>query len=506
MKIKLLALILSAVVVVGGGAAVTVVSNRPETVAMNAISGAIEDFCAREDVAPLLSVFKEGSVEFAYEGIELDGEDDEVSITGAAASNILSSAKISGKVYFAENSFMVENLSAEYEDVKLSASFFLSDDAIGISENEILDASVGIVKGDAADDFMDSIFAFGSGSEYELDEETTDMIANALKVYDELDVKGMKKDVQKLYESYVKELYKAIKDHAEFESESDKVKLSTGKTNARVITITIDAEAAANIIADFYEFLCDDDQLVDFLDKYEDAFAPVLEASEYDEDKSIADMYEEALEEYEDYIDELVDMAEDSDDDEELVIEVITSKVGSNLLKLNVKYEKESVFAIDFGKDGAKKSNEITLTVDGEKYAYEISENSSKAYEAEFSVNGEKIFTLEIDKKDDAFELAFADGDVVIKGDMIIKNKSTTIEISKITAYDTTIKTDITLILKQKDKMPKFDDKFDNISDITEADIEGWIEELESIALGDTNAKDDQAPAPEPDDSWTSDY
>lgn len=503
MKIKLLALIIAAVVAVGGGTTAAVVANRPESVALNAITGAVEDFCAREEVAPLINVLKEGSVEFAYEGIEVDDEEDDVHIGGAAAADVLSSGSVKGKLYFSKDGFMVEDLSAEYEDMKISLNFFLSEDAVGISETEIIDASLGLVKGEAAEDFEDSIFAFGSDSEYALGEETTEIITTLLTAYDEIDLKEMKDDIQKLVKDYVKELYKIIADHAEYESESDKVKLASGKEKVRVITITIDAEAAANIVADAYEFLCDDDQVVDFLDKYEDTIMPLLANAGYDSEDSLADLYEEALENAEDYIDELVESAEDYDGKEKLVLEVVTPKVGSKLLKFSVKLNKEDVFSVDFGKGGAKGSDKMIFSADGTKVVYELAENSSKKAEASLTIDDEKIFDLEIDKKDDSFELTLADGDTVIKGDIVTKGKTTTIDIAKIIVGEETVKTDISLIIKQKDKMPKFDDNFDRISDITEEDIEGWYESLMDAFLGEEAPKDD---APAEDENWTKDY
>ena len=506
MKIKLLALILSAVVVVGGGATATVISNQPEKIAIDAITGAVEDFCEREELAPLLSVFKEGSIEFAYDGIDLGKEE----TNAAAVSDLLSNATIKGKLYFAEDAFLLEDLQAEYEDFKISTSIFLSEETIGISENEIFDASVSLTKGEAADDFEDSIFAFGSGSDYELGEEISETIVKVLTAYDDSEISDMKKDGKKLAEHYIKNIYKIITKHAEFESESDEVKLNSGKEKARVITITIDAEAMANIIADTYEFLCDDDKLVDYLDKYEDSLAPILENADLDEDESLSDMYEQALEDAEDYIDELVESAEDYDGKEKFELIVVTPKLGSKLLKLSAKYDKETLFSFDFGKDGVKDTDEISFSGDGQKVVYEISKNTSDKAEASLTVNDDKIFTLSIDKKDEEFKLSILEDEVVIKGNITTKGKATTIEIEKVTFdSDVSFDTKITLVVNEKDKMPKSADDFDKLSDITDEDIDGWIKSIEDlIGGGAEDTPNDKAPEyPEDiEDGWTSDY
>jgi hypothetical protein len=72
-------------------------------------------------------------------------------------------------------------------------------------------------------------------------------------------------------------------------------------------------------------------------------------------------------------------------------------------------------------------------------------------------------------------------------GKISTKNKETTITLDKITEenewYDSssTIKTDLTIIIDQKDKMPSAPKNYDSIADIEEKDIEKWMEKLEGV-------------------------
>lgn len=479
MKIKLLAIILSAVIVVGGGtvAGVLIVNNTPENVAIDAITGAFEDLSKREEISPLLNVFKEGSVDVSVDSIKANGIDR------------LEDGHIKGKLYFSENSFMVEDLDLALDDKSISLDLFVSEDKLYIGENDILDTCLGIVRGEATDDFENSIFAHGSKSDYELSKNITENISKVLEVYDALDIKEVKKDAKKLIEDYTAKLYKIICKYAEFESESDDIRLLSKKTSVRLITITIDTDAAVDIIEAYYDFLCEDDQLVKFLDKHEDSILPMLDMTD---DKSLSEAYEELLEEAEDAIDQMIANAETSDEDEVLEIEIATPKLKSDLLKLTVEFDGKTQFVADFGKDGVLKTDKMSITSGSENVVYEISKNDSKKTEANITVNDEEIFAISIDKEDDSFK-ATINEEVILKGDIKTKGKTTTISLEKIIVDDETISTDVTIILNEKDKMPTPKDDFDRLDDITEEDIETWIENISDL-IG-ANAKETPAPS-----------
>ena len=145
------------------------------------------------------------------------------------------------------------------------------------------------------------------------------------------------------------------------------------------------------------------------------------------------------------------------------------------------------VFTLDFGKDGLKKTNEITIDIDGEELTYVISENTKKAYEAELEYEGNTILEISIDKSNETYTLKLGDGYLTIKGDFIQKGDTTTITVTKLTSSYSygdgtkstdSIKTDITIVIDEKDNMPDVPSDFDRISDITDKDIEKWIEDL----------------------------
>ena len=480
MKIKLIAIIVAAVMLVGvgTGVGVAIYTNLPQNVAANAVMGAFEELLERDEVKPLYNTLTKGSITASVEGVTQDDVD------------LLNGITASGKMYFSNKAFMLEDFQLEYDDFKVKGDLYVSEDMLYFSEDEIIQNAYGIKLDEIAKDLEDSIFAFDSGSDYAIpDEETYDMI---ISMFEDMDYEEMQKDAEKLYKKHFKELWKIACDNFEFESENDEIRIGGEKEKVRVISIVISGDMLASALEDYYDFLCKDDSIVEFLEKYEGVFA----SYGMDDDMTIVEMYEEILDQFGEELDETCEEIEDSFEDE-LVIKVITPRSSQKLVKLEVEFDDESVFALELGMKGMKKTDKITLSVAGEKVlTYEVKENTNKAFECSLKA-GEVTVKASVDKSKDTYSLQIKKAstssyyddsfETTVKGKISTKGDKTTLTVEKITAYDETIKCDITFVIDESDKIPSAPTKFDRISDITEEDIEEWAEKIAEIGAPATS-------------------
>lgn len=479
MKTKVLAIIIAAILLVGAGTGIgfAIYANLPQNAAASAIFNAIEDFGKRDEIKPIIQVLEKGSLEFAVNKMEHEDED------------LFEDSALSGKMYFSKDAFMLKNFELKSGSFNVSGDVYLSEDMLYLSENEILSNAYGVKFKDFADDFADSIFAYGSGSDYAItDQEQYDKIISALEVLNDDD---MQKDAEKLVEKLYKKIWKIACDNFEFESEKDEVKIGGEREKVRVITVTIDGESLANAFSEFYEYLEDDDSIPKFLEKYGDALDIMFEAN-------VVEDYDAYIEQMGDNLDDICDRIEDNYS-EDIEIRVFTPRSAKRLVKLEVIVNEQDVFSLDIGMDGAKKSDEITFEVYGKEYTYQIKEDSSKEFECVLKDNTNTI-KLSIDKKEDTFKLDIDTPNsanftkLVLKGDWVTKFGKTTITVDKMQissyGYDDnynwgtlteTIDCEIVFVIDQSDKIPSAPKDYKRISDIADEDINGWQEKVEEI-------------------------
>lgn len=487
-KGAIIAIAASATVAVAGGVTAGVILNTPEVVAVNAVKGFVEDFFERDEFETVSNMLEKGSMEFSMSELSNNGE------------NVMEDIAVSGKLYFSPKAYMLENLKLESEYLNVNGTIYISDKMFYFREDEIIEEAFGGEYAELADQLRDSIFAPDSGSKFAMPKEAFEPLVNALE---QTDNKKMAKDAEKIIKKYIEKLINVITDNAEFESENDEVKVGGEKTPVRVVSITITPETVANVVSDYYDFLANDDDLVKFFEKYEEDFEGI--ASNIDEDKTMAEIYEDAIEEFEDEVDELVDQMEEieDDDDSEIVIEIVTPRLSSKLLQLSVKADKEKLFTLDVSKEGIKKSNRISISVEGEKDAilYEIKQNDNKAYKATLEVADNEVVSINVNRAKDKFEIAIGpEGEAVTVSGSIEKNgKTTTIGLKSISyttqewVYDDEswsghyedveyeIESDLEIIIKESDKIPAAPKDYTSIDEIEEDDIYGWAEKIEGL-------------------------
>ena len=485
MKTKVLAIIIAAVLLIGAGTGIgfAIYGNLPQNAAATAIFGAIEDFGERDEIQPLLKMLTKGSFEFSLNELK-EGDED-----------ILEDGKFSGKMYFSKDAFMLENLEFNAGDFAIAGDIYISEDLLYISEDELLKNAYGIELKKIVEDFEDSIFAYGSDSEYAIpDEETHNDIVSALSAAQDT---KMQKEAQKIAEKLYKKMWKIACDNFEFESENEEIKVGGSKEKVRVITIIIEGDALAEAISEFYDYLCEDKSIPKFLDKYEDALDFTFTSTA--DDKTIAELYEEYLDQLGDNMSDICDSIERNFSDD-IVIKVATPKSSKKLVKLEVEANGENVFTLDLGMKGIRKTDKITLEIDGEKLTYQVKTDNSKEFECVLK-NDTTTVKLNVDKKKDKFTFSVDSPNssslksLEIKGDWETKSGKTTITVDKIESvtygYDkyynrieitNTIDCDIVFVIDQSDKIPSAPKDYKRISDITEEDIEDWVETFGNIA------------------------
>lgn len=487
----------------GGGVAGVVVANQPENVAAAAITGIVDDFLARDEIKPIKNTLTGGSVDLSFEGAkDEDGED-------------LFNGSVSGKLYFDKDAYMLSDLNVSIEDAKIEGDLYVSKDLIYVSEDKILEGTYGVKLSTIAEDLSNSIFAADSDSEYAMDEETYDILISALETLE--DTKAIERDATKLAKTLVKDIWKIVVENAEIESESKSVKLNGSKEEVRLISIKVDDEAKANIVQGIYDYLCESDDINKFLEKHGDTFVPLLAETGYneEEDGTLVEAYEEFLDEYEDDIEKICENMEGT---ETITVNVATPKLTSTLLKLEVKVGKETMFTLDCGKDGLKKTDTVTLEVDGLTVTYKVAENDKDAFKATLEVADtygeddevQAVIGININKEKgsysayvetyDYYSYNYEDGMTVyryeVKGDYAKKGDTTTMTVEKL--VNTTTRTvngseeskqqststvEAQLIFDTNDKMPKPVKDYETIADIKEEDIERWIENAEDLDL-----------------------
>ncbi len=464
-----------------GGVGIAAIANQPEIVAANALKGALTDIFERQELKAINNTLTQGSVAVSVDGVKCGEED------------LMDGVKVSGKVYFSEakKAVMIEDLVIKDDEHKIQGTVYVSEDMVYISEEEIVKGAYGAKFDELADDLADSIFAYGSGSEYAIpDKEAYETIINVLEC---INNEKMQKDAEKVLKELEQEAFKAMKKNFEFTSENEEVRIDGNREKVRVVSIVIDGEDLSAAIEDYYDFLANDDSMIDFLETYEEEIELItdtLYGGMLEEGKSLAEIYEDALDEFGDNLDDICDGLEESMDDEELIVKVITPRNSHNLVKFEVEAAGEEIFALEIGMDGVKKTDKITVTVAKEKYVYEVEENSRKEYVGTFKADGTTV-ELKVNRENSNYTLQVQDeGETMFtaKGDLISKGNTTKITVDRVTIkeYDywsgsyEEIKYDckISVEIDQNDKIPAAPKGYNTIADITEKDIEKWIERI----------------------------
>ncbi len=488
MKIRWIVLAVAVVLLASGGLGVYLYAHTPENAVFSAVVDTFDDALARDEVAPMYHVLERGSIAVSID--ELADED----------YDLLEGGRISGKVYFSQKGLMIEGADVQYDDFALSGDLYVSDEMIYVNEEEIIKGAYGAKYADLADDFANSIFAYGSGSDYAIeDEEAYDAILRALESMDNSD---MSKDAEKLVKRLVQDAWDIVCDNADFESKNKKVRLNDGKKKVRVITVTVDADALSDMLADLYDYLLEDEEIPEFFEKHgEVLFTETSGGGYYIGDMyfahadSAVEAYKLFLEELEKEIDTLCDRIERSEYYKEIKLEFVMSRTSNTLLKLTVDSGDYEVLSVDFGSKGVKRTNEIAILVDGVEIEYTVEQNDRKGYEARLELDGDEIIKISVNRSKETFAIYFdVDGNGArLGGTFHTDFGKTELTVNKLMLYESYYSTserdyveetfdyavDITLEIRERDRMPSAPVEYETIADIKDSDIEKWMERIE---------------------------
>ena len=460
--------------------------NKPENVAIRAISGFANDLAEREEIAPITQMLEKGSLDVSFQDLKYNGEK-------------IEAPSISGKMYFSKDAFMLTDASVKYDEFALNnGEIYMSKDVVYVSEQKILGGAYGADLDTIAQDFADSIFA-PDESNYSLDEETFEIVMSVLTAIEQRE--EVSEDLKKLTEKVYKDIWEIVVTHAEITSENTNERIGGQRTNVRMVSIVIDDEALALIVEDVYNYVYDSEEILEFIEKYEYLAEPILET--YDIDDSLSELYE-------DFLDEMGETVEDFCDDideydiEDITIEIFTPKFSAKLLKLEIMYDNHSVIVIDCGEKGIKKTDKIVVEIlELATATYTVNESNKNTYSSTLEIEyNETEFlqaNMDIDKANGTYKLAATskiigeDAKLTVKGTWVTEKgnwllnlfnpkSTTTITIDKIVLSeydeDTTINMECTFVICTNDKMPKPISDFKTVDRIDEEDIEKWAEKL----------------------------
>ena len=201
-KRKIVAIALASTVVVGAGvgAGVAVYANTPENLVARSVAQVFSSITERQEIQLLANVLTKGSIQFSVGNFsaesaynEYRGENLVDSYEEAHGETILD---VSGKLYFGEKAFYAEDIAVDVEGFKLNADAYISEELVYVNEADFLGGAYGFSTKNLAEQFKNSIFAYGSDSEYAIpDQETYDLILDACKSFEnsKLNVNSIKK-------------------------------------------------------------------------------------------------------------------------------------------------------------------------------------------------------------------------------------------------------------------------------------------------------------------------
>lgn len=473
---KTIALILAAVLVVGGGVTVGVVvnnnNNLPQNVAMDAILS-LADVADRIELAPLFKALNGGSVQMSQTFITEDG--------------ITSQVNNSAKIYFAKDKLVMQNVSFS-EMLPIQGDLWIEDDFIYLKEQNILGGAYAWEKGKLAEQFEQSIFAYGSQSKYALDNE--DMYDDVISLLSRLDgatSSSTNKQLKKIAFSYLNELWDIFCDEVQFDDQIKNIKIGEEDVKARSIKITVNANDICDIWERMLQFLQEDEQLVDFLEKHEDivdiANNPIL-GSTITINDNIASLYTKLLDELYDNLEYTRQEIHDQWDNNNLIIDITTPTHSSKMLKLRVSYGYEDKFTLDFGNKTIDNANKITMVdAEGNQYVYQVV-NGDQTLLLTYSENGQRVFSFNYDKESTKYTLITVAEDqftTTSKGTIVV-DKDITMTVNEVIGdsafYDSddySYTMDLTFILRTKDKLPQKPTDYKTLATITEEDLDSLL-------------------------------
>ena len=161
-------------------------------------------------------------------------------------------------------------------------------------------------------------------------------------------------------------LQSIISKHGKFSSEKGTFKVGTSYMKARMMTLVLDETAIAKTASDFLTLLAEDEGLRDFVYKYGDKLISILNLTDAD---NADDLYDKITD---DITARIANIKADLKG-HRIKLDVVTPKLSTKLLTITLTVDKNgdlSTYGADFGSEGVKNSDLITLNLDGTSVEY----------------------------------------------------------------------------------------------------------------------------------------
>ena len=480
-----LKVVICVVLVLGIALTVTsiIVRRSPKVIAEKAVLGTVLELVQRKEIKPLYQTLGHGSAKFSLNHISVDDEMLDVSS--------------SGTLYFAlsDSTFALSDFQLQFEDVALKGDLYISDEMVYLNESEVLGGAYGAEKGEFAEDFRQSIFHYEQGSAYSFDEETSSAIMETLQSLDKGMPDDFGKDTKKVLRATWKELWSLLEEYSSITIENQSVVISDGDEKCRVVKIHIEADQMENIAHGLGRYLLEDKQVLAYLREYEEDLKPVAElvgcSSIFDCQNEIASALKEAK--YE---------------GDALDIWLATRKSNLDLLQLVVK-QGDLQLLLDFGEDGAKKTEKIILksqsrdtyyngsygdyvtTSFTDEYVYTARKNNGtvtysldNTYTKTNHTTGEteekQINFLAFTRSSDTFSLRLVDGEYELSGSLKKGLNKTTISVDRFIFEGIEVQLNLEITFKTRDAIPREPEHYTTLPSITEEDAEAIASKFSS--------------------------
>ena len=169
---------------------------------------------------------------------------------------------------------------------------------------------------------------------------------------------------------------------------------------------------------------------------------------------------------------------------DDLIVTMVTPPSSAELLMLTIEDEETEYLTVEIGHEGIRKTNCISVKLwDRMEVAYRINEDSKDAFSAEIEMNGDVAVSLEIDRKDENYQLDVKNV-CRVEGDLIAKRGKYTITVDRVQSLAIGVIYDyknlgITLKLQEKDKMPEPAEEIKSVLSVDKETFKKWEDRLE---------------------------
>ena len=453
------------------------VDNSAAAVFRNALVGFAADLQQREELRPLFAMTNGGSMELGA-NVDLGKMAEMVGEPGFTGS-----IDVGGKYYFGDKAILLQNthtdikIPSENIDFEFGGDFYMNSEYLYVSNENVLGGSIGLIRGELKKTFQSSVFV----TEQMLDAETVEIIAEILGVLDGNALDEASAEIQALADRYVKVIFDAIENNATYTMQN--------VDDERTVTLTIDEQAVIGILSDLLNAVKNDGELRDLIVKYADMLSDYTGMS----GAEFGVQFDNLLAELGENLPTVEEIGEGA-----LILEVVTPTDASTLRKLTVSVRNGSVeennimtaLTLDLGAEGIKNTNRISLDIAGEVVlTYEITKNDADAYKAALvaSVDGNTMtaFTVEHNRKTDAFTFKIPEVEFTLGGSLKVDGDTTTLVINSISYENEKIDKgfSFTFIIDENDPMPKVLNKNEvtNLFELDKAEFKDIIDRAEKV-------------------------